>query len=171
MPPASLLVNDLPPRRPSVAFMLSHPAHLLALGFGAGLAPLAPGTCGTLWAWLAFAVLQHWLAPGPLAAVVALSLPLGWWACTTCARNLRVADPGAIVWDEIVAFWLVLVFVMPAGFKTQLWAFIWFRAIDMLKPTPIRQVEKRLKGGFGVMADDILAAFYTLLLFAIWENL
>ena len=101
--------------------MLSHPAHLVALGFGAGLAPVAPGTCGTLLAWLAFVVVQQWLAPDHIGELIALSLPLGWWACSVTARHLRTPDPSAIVWDEIVCFWIVLWLVTPAGWVAQLW--------------------------------------------------
>ena len=68
-----------------------------------------------------------------------------------------------------LAFWLVLLFVMPAGFLTQLWAFVLFRFFDMVKPPPIRYFDRHIKGGFGVMWDDIVAAFYTLLVFALWR--
>lgn len=161
--------------KPNARFMLSHPAHLIAQGFGSGLSPIMPGTVGTLLSWLSFNVLtSRW--PGvftPLAwsIIIIAGFLVGVWACRKTSIDLGMEDHGSLVWDEIIAFWLVLVFVMPASLGTQLWAFVLFRAIDMIKPMPIRQVEKRLKGGFGVMADDILAAFYTLLLFAIWENL
>jgi phosphatidylglycerophosphatase A len=74
-----------------------------------------------------------------------------------------------MVWDEIIAIWLVLVLVMPASFTYQCWAFVLFRFFDMVKPPPIRQLERRYKGGFGVMWDDIMAAFYTLLVLALWR--
>ena len=79
--------------RPGFRFLAAHPAHLIALGFGTGLSPVAPGTAGTLWAWLAWLVLQLGLPPTALAWVVALSWPLGWWACTVTATNMGVADP------------------------------------------------------------------------------
>ena len=116
--------------RPSLKFMLSHPAHLIALGFGAGLSRIAPGTAGTLWAWAAYLLMQRWLSPAQIGIVIAISLPLGWWACTVAARNMRVLDPGNIVWDEVVAFWIVLWLVMPAGFIAQLVAFALFRFFD-----------------------------------------
>jgi len=74
-----------------------------------------------------------------------------------------------MVWDEIIAMWLVLLLIMPADFITQCWAFFWFRVFDMVKPPPIAYFDQHLKGGFGVMWDDIVAAFYTLLLFTVWR--
>ncbi|HEY0822491.1 MAG TPA: phosphatidylglycerophosphatase A [Ramlibacter sp.] len=170
---ATLAPPEAPPR-PTVAFMLSHPAHFVALGFGCGLAPLAPGTWATLWAWLAFLVVQ-WLAPDQVGGLIALSLPLGWWACTVTARNMRVMDPTSIVWDEIVCFWLVLWLVMPAGFSGQLAAFLLFRFFDAAKPGPIAWADQRFKGygwrgGFGILADDLLAAFCTLFVLALWRT-
>ena len=102
-----------PRRRPDVRWLVSHPAHLLALGFGSGLSPWAPGTVGTLWAWLSFAGLRPALSDPQWALVLALGTLVGWWACTVSARHLGVADPGAIVWDEILAFWLILWLVTP----------------------------------------------------------
>lgn len=169
------LPEPLPPRRATVGFMFSHPAHVLALGFGCGLAPVAPGTWATLWAWLAFVLLQQWLAPDQIGELIALSLPLGWWACTVTARNMRVADPTAVVWDEIVCFWIVLWLLTPAGWPAQLAAFILFRLFDALKPGPIGWADRHFKGtgwrgGFGILADDLLAAFCTLFVLALWRT-
>ena len=100
-------------RKPDWRFLLSHPAHLVALGFGSGLSPVAPGTAGTLWAWLVYALLPP-LADGVLAAGLVAATLIGWWACTVTARDLAQADPSSVVWDEIVAFWLVLWLVTPA---------------------------------------------------------
>jgi phosphatidylglycerophosphatase A len=160
-------------KRPGARFMLQHPAHLIAQGFGSGLSPFMPGTVGTLFAWLSFHVLsvrwpelftpQHWLA------VIALGFIGGVWVCRITGKNLGVADHGSMVWDEIVAFWLVLVLVTPASFGTECWAFFWFRLFDMAKPQPIKYFDTRFKGGFGVMFDDIVAAFFTLLVFAVWR--
>src|SRR3990172_9205528 len=86
--------------RPDSRFLLAHPAHFIALGFGSGLSRVAPGTAGTLWAWLSFLVLQRWLTPPQIGWLIALSVPLGWWACTVTAKNMRVADPRSIVWGE-----------------------------------------------------------------------
>src|SRR5688500_12004168 len=86
----------IPPlRRPTLRFMFAHPAHVIALGFGAGLAPRAPGTVGTLWAWAAFVLMQRWLPAGALGWIILASLALGWWACTVTARHMAIADPGA----------------------------------------------------------------------------
>jgi phosphatidylglycerophosphatase A len=115
--PATRIDPVLPsaPQRPTVRFMLAHPAHAIALGFGSGLSPKAPGTVGTLWAWLAWLVLSVWLSPLQLGVLIAGSTLLGWWACTVTADHLGVLDPGNIVWDEVVAFWLVLWLAMPTG--------------------------------------------------------
>ena len=120
--------------RPSARFMLAHPAHAIALGFGSGLSPKAPGTVGTLWAWLAFLALQPWMNDARWALLIAASLPLGWWACAVTARNMGLADPGSIVWDEVAAFWLVLWLVTPAGWVDQLLAFGLFRFLTRSSP-------------------------------------
>jgi phosphatidylglycerophosphatase A len=154
-------------------FMLAHPAHCLAQGFGSGLSPVMPGTAGTLMGWALFAVpTSLWPAIfTPLFWVIAIlaGFAAGIWACDRTGRDMGVADHGSMVWDEIIAFWLVMLFLMPADFATQFAAFLWFRFFDMVKPPPIRFFDKHVKGGFGVMWDDIVAAFYTLLLFAFWR--
>ena len=154
--------------------LLSHPAHFLALGWGAGLSPVAPGTVGTLWAWAAYLVLQTWLTPAEIGVVIAVSLLVGWWACTVSAENMGVADPGAIVWDEVVAFWLVLWLWMPASFLAQCVAFALFRFFDAAKPGPVGWADRVFKGhgwrgGWGILFDDLVAAFCTLLVLAIWR--
>ena len=165
----------LSPIRPSVKFMLAHPAHFIALGFGSGLSPVAPGTAGTLWAWLSFLVLQRWLGPMEMGILIAVGTLVGWWACTVTATHMRVADPGSIVWDEIVAFWLVLWLVMPTGFWGQLIAFGLFRFFDAAKPQPVKWADRCFKGfgwrgGWGIMFDDLVAAFCTLLVIALWRH-
>lgn len=160
--------------RPTARFLLAHPAHFIALGFGSGLSRVAPGTAGTLWAWLSFLVLQRWLSPAGMGWLIAVSVPLGWWACTVTAQNLRVADPRNIVWDEVLAFWLVLWLVLPASFATQLAAFLLFRFFDAVKFGPMAWADQRFKGfgwrgGFGILLDDIMAAFCTLLVIALWR--
>jgi phosphatidylglycerophosphatase A len=159
--------------KPTLRFMLAHPAHWIAQGFGSGLSPIMPGTAGTLFAWLSFQLLSVWW-PSRLSVLhwsiaIAAGFLMGVWACARTGRDLGIADHGSMVWDEIIAFWLVLLLLTPASFGTQLWAFFWFRLFDMVKPPPIGWFDRRLKGGFGVMWDDILAAFYTLLLFALWR--
>jgi len=142
-------------------------SRLVALGFGSGLSPWAPGTVGTLWAWLTWALFSHWWSGPASLAIVAGAFALGVWACGRTADALGVPDHGSIVWDEVAAFWLVLALV-PATFASQFWAFVLFRVFDIVKPPPIRHFDTTLRGGFGVMFDDLLAAFYTLLVFAAW---
>ena len=167
------------PRKASWRFMLSHPAHPIALGFGSGLSPMAPGTVGTLWAWLAFVLLQMRLSDLQWAGLLGGGLVVGWWACTVTARQLAVADPGAIVWDEIIAFWAVLWLVTPAGLWTQFVAFALFRFFDAAKPGPVAWADQCFKGrrgqpigwaqGFGILFDDLVAALCTLLVMAVWK--
>ena len=170
------LAASTAPVRPGVKFLLNHPAHFIALGFGSGLSPFAPGTAGTLWAWLSFLVLQRWLEPAELGWLIAGSTLVGWWACTVTANNMRVADPASIVWDEVVAFWLVLWLLTPASIWAQAAAFVLFRFFDAAKPGPIAWADQHFKGfnargGFGILFDDFLAAFCTLLVIALWRFL
>ncbi|MDB5731640.1 MAG: phosphatidylglycerophosphatase [Variovorax sp.] len=154
----------------------------MALGFGSGLSPVAPGTVGTLWAWVAFLALQRWLSPAAIGWIILAALPVGWWACSVTARHMRVADPGAIVWDEVVAFWAVLWLVTPAGFVAQAVAFALFRYFDAAKPGPVGWADALFKqqgaapgamrwsaAGFGILFDDLVAAFCTLLVVALWR--
>jgi phosphatidylglycerophosphatase A len=170
------------PLRPGARFMLSHPAHFVALGFGSGLSPLAPGTAGTLWAWAAFVALQPWMNDLRWAVLIALSLAVGWWVSTITAKNMRVLDPGCVVWDEVAAFWLVLWLITPAGFWTQLVAFALFRFFDAVKPGPVGWADQLFHGvqpdtdpaawrkaGFGIMFDDVVAAACALLVMALWR--
>ena len=152
--------------RPSPAFLVSHPAHAIALGFGAGLAPVAPGTVGTLLAWPLGWLLGGVLSPALFLLALAAMFIVGTWACTVTGRHLGVEDHAAMVWDEIVAFLLVLA-IVPRDFRWQLAAFVLFRAFDILKPPPIRWFERRYHGGFGVMLDDLLAAGYALIVLAL----
>jgi phosphatidylglycerophosphatase A len=157
-------------------FVLSHPAHFIALGAGSGLSRFAPGTAGTLWAWAVFLLLQMWLTPFQMGVLIGASTLVGWWACTLTARHMRVADPGAIVWDEVVAFWLILWLVTPTTFGGELAAFILFRYFDAAKPGPVRWADQLFKGfgwrgGWGIMFDDFVAAFCTLLVMALWRTL
>ena len=165
----------LGPPRVTLRFMLQHPAHWIALGFGSGLAPRAPGTVGTLWAWAAFLLLDPWLGSLAWGLLIGISLLVGVWACTRTAQDLGLADPGAIVWDEVVAFWLVLWLVMPAGLVAQAVAFALFRFFDAAKPAPVRWADRRFKNargwrqGWGILFDDLVAALCTLLVIALWR--
>jgi phosphatidylglycerophosphatase A len=160
--------------RPDASFMVRHPAHWIALGFGSGLSPKAPGTMGTLWAWLSWWAFQDFFSVGELAGIIFLSSLIGIWACKVTAQNLEISDPGAIVWDEVVAFWSVLLLLSPADFTTQLAAFVLFRFFDAAKPGPVAWADQLFKGfgwrgAFGIFFDDFVAAFCTLLCFASWR--
>ena len=157
------------PRRATARFMLSHPLHILSLGFGSGLSPIAPGTFGTLFAWASFAAFSAQLTVIEWGILIVVGFVAGIGICGFTANRLGIEDPSPVVWDEIVAFWLVLLMVTPATFTGQLWAFIVFRFFDMVKPPPIRYFDRRLKGGFGIMFDDLVAAFFTLLVIALWR--
>ena len=155
---------------PSWGWMLRHPARIIAFGAGSGLLRPAPGTWGTLFAWVTFAPVTSALS-GPVVLLVPfLAFVIGVWACGRAARDMGVADPGGIVWDEVAAFWLVLALI-PATFIAQLVAFVLFRLFDIIKPPPIRYFDAKIKNGFGVMFDDTLAAGYTVLVMALWQRM
>ena len=149
-------------RAPDVRFLVSHPAHFIALGFGAGLAPKAPGTFGTLVGWALFGLLALAMPPFFVAFVAIPLFFVGVWACDVTGRDLGVQDHGAMVWDEVVAFLPLASFaaVISPSPLLQLVAFGLFRLFDIWKPPPIKYFERQLKGGFGVMFDDLVAAAY-----------
>ncbi len=156
--------------RPTMRFMLSDPAHCIALGFGTGLAPVAPGTVGTLLAYPLYYVLAKWVSAYEMFGIIAAFFLLGVWACERTGRAMGIADHSGMVWDEVVAMMLILL-VIPAETGWWVAAFFLFRIFDVLKPPPIRHFDQTIKGGFGVMFDDLLAAFYTLLFLAIFKRL
>ncbi|MGQ0750884.1 MAG: phosphatidylglycerophosphatase A family protein [Betaproteobacteria bacterium] len=153
-------------RRASWRFVLQHPAHLVAFGLGVGLVPGAPGTAGTLLAFPLYWALAPRIGPHAFLAVIAVLFLIGMWASEHTGRALGRADHGGIVCDEVVAFLLVLFFT-PAHPLWQAGAFLLFRVFDILKPPPIRYFDRTIGGGFGVMFDDLLAAFYALIVLAI----
>lgn len=157
------------PRRADAPFMLTHPLHIISLGFGSGLSRLAPGTAGTLFAWAAFEVLNRYLTVTEWGLLIVVGFFAGMGITGFTAKKLRVDDPSAIVWDEIVAFWLVLLMITPVDFEGRLWAFVIFRLFDIVKPPPIRYFDRRFKSGLGIMLDDMVAAFFTLLVIALWR--
>ena len=156
--------------RPRPGFAFSHPAHAIALGFGAGLSPRAPGTVGTLLAWAVGAALVPLLPAAAMLALVGALFLAGIWACEVTGRHLGVSDHGAMVWDEVVAFLLILA-VLPGELAWQAAAFVLFRFFDIAKPQPVRYFDQRCRGGFGVMLDDLAAAAYTLLVLALFKRI
>ncbi|MDR2000767.1 MAG: phosphatidylglycerophosphatase A [Zoogloeaceae bacterium] len=156
---------------PPVSFLFRHPAYLIACGFGSGLSPFASGTVGTLFAWLSYPLLRHYFVDdfwfgGFLVVMFALGIPV----CHLTGNRLGVADHGAIVWDEIVPFWMVLL-LTPATVLWQFAAFLGFRFYDIVKPPPARYFDQKMKNGFGVMMDDLVAAAYTVLTLALFKFL
>ena len=144
--------------------VLTDPVHFLAFGFGTGLAPKAPGTFGTIpgvllfWLTLDFGI---YVQLGIAAAIILAGI----WICGESARRIGVHDHGGIVWDEIAGMYVTL-FLAPvsvAGFAA---AFVLFRLFDIVKPWPIRDLDHRLRGGTGIMLDDLAAAAYALILLA-----
>lgn len=147
-------------------FCFAHPAHCIALGFGAGLSPVAPGTVGTLVAIpLAMLLRRATGDAGYIVAVVLLTL-IGIWAAARTSRSLGVDDHGGIVIDEIAAFVALLFFVGDEIWRIA-FAFALFRAFDIVKPPPIRWVDAHIKGGVGVMADDVVAAAFALVVYKV----
>lgn len=152
---------------PPFSFLTQHPAHLIACGFGSGLSPVAPGTAGTLFAWLSFPLARS-AFPDDLGfgIFLLLSFLLGLTACQIAGKALGEMDHGSIVWDEVVAFWAVLFFT-PASLVWQLLAFAAFRLFDIVKLPPASFFDRNVKNGFGVMMDDVVAAGYAIALLAI----
>ncbi|HXE38401.1 MAG TPA: phosphatidylglycerophosphatase A [Azonexus sp.] len=151
---------------PSLKFLVAHPAHFLALGCGSGLSQWAPGTVGTAFAWVTFLYFRPWFSDFALLGLLAGAYLLGIWVIDVTGRALGDPDHGSIVWDEIVPFWLILL-LTPDTFYWQLSAFALFRYFDITKPQPARYFDQQVKNGFGVMADDLVAAGYTLLALAL----
>jgi phosphatidylglycerophosphatase A len=127
-------------------------------------------------------VMQLWLSQAAIGWVILVSVPIGWWACSVTARDMNISDPGAIVWDEVVAFWLILWVVTPASLLAQLVAFGIFRFFDAVKPQPVKWADGCMKerpdaqgrvrwgrAGFGILLDDFVAAFCTLLVIALGQ--
>ncbi|MEY4496337.1 MAG: hypothetical protein RL744_1401 [Pseudomonadota bacterium] len=174
-----------PTLTPSFKWVFGKPSRALAFGMGSGLAPFAPGTAGTLWAWAAFLVGEFFLSTEAWLWIIGGGVLLGCWICGQVSEELGKKDFGGIVWDEVVAFWLVLIFIMPANLWMQILAFALFRFFDAVKPGPIGMIDrhfKHLEGGdhsspssfglilwrgFGIIADDLAAAFFTLLTIAL----
>lgn len=158
------------PLKPDIAFVHVRLAHFVAMGAGVGLVRFAPGTFGTLAAIPLYHLLDSLFEPVSLLLILDVFFIMGIWACAVTGRALNSPDHSGMVWDEIVAFMLVLFFT-PSHWIWQLAAFLLFRFFDIVKPVPIGYLDQRLKGGLGVMLDDLLAAFYTLLCIAGWKSM
>lgn len=166
---------------PSFKWVFSKPSRALAFGMGSGLAPFAPGTAGTLWAWAAFLLGEYFLSTEVWLWVIGAGIVMGCWICGQVSEELGKKDFGGIVLDEVLAFWIVLIFIMPANLWVQILAFALFRFFDAVKPGPIGMIDRHFKHledddhsspssfglmlwrGFGIIADDLAAAFFTLL--------
>src|SRR5512147_66667 len=133
--------------RPTLRFLLRRPAHFMALGFGLGLIPFAPGTFGTLLALPLFWLLQPRIPAAEFLMLLGFLYLAGIWFCDRTGRALGVEDHKGIVWDETVAFLVVLFFTPPVP-AWQAFAFLLFRLFDIFKPGPIRYIEKMFRGGF-----------------------
>ena len=163
-------MTDTPYPHPTFRWLAQHPARMIAFGFGSGLPRRAPGTCGTLAVWPVFVLLQNVFSPALWLVILTCGFGLGVLACERTGRDLGVPDHSGMVWDEMIAFCLVLLLI-PHNLFWQLAGFGLFRFFDIVKPQPIRYFDRTLKGGFGVMWDDLLAAFYTLLTLALLVRL
>lgn len=137
----------------------------LAFGFGSGLSRFAPGTMGTLTA-IPFALLLKTLPMVVFWPVLIFLFLVGIHICHVSSKRLGQHDPGGIVWDEMVAYWLTVAF-LPVSWAWWLAAFVLFRLFDILKPWPIRQVEKKFGGGLGIMLDDVIAALFAMFILGV----
>lgn len=141
---------------------LKNPIHFLALGFGSGLAPIMPGTIGTLVA-VPLYMLMHYLPLKYYLIVVAIMLVVGFWITDKTANDLQIKDPGCVVWDEIVGY-LITMILVPFNWQMMALGFIFFRIFDIWKPWPISWVNDNMRSGIGIMLDDVVAAVYAIIL-------
>lgn len=142
--------------------LLGHPAGWIATALGTGLTPVAPGTAGSAVALLPWWFLLRGLPVAAYVGVLVVGFALGVWACRVSDGRLGVHDQGALVWDEVVGMWLALL-VAPAGWWWMVAGFVLFRLFDIWKPWPVRWADRRVRGGLGVMLDDIVAGAYALI--------
>lgn len=150
---------------PSFKQLLRKPVWMAAFGFGSGLAPKAPGTFGTLAAIPLYLLFMHLPLWGYVVMLLLTTLA-GFWFCHVAAKDLDVHDHPGIVWDEMVGYWLTM-FCAPSGWAWVVIGFVLFRVFDILKPWPIRVIDKHVHGGVGIMLDDLLAAVFALIILQI----
>lgn len=145
----------------NVQFKLSNPVHFLALGFGSGLIKPAPGTWGTLSAVPLYLLLLMFMSSSSVAylSIILISFLVGVYLCGQTAKDVGVHDHGAIVWDEIVGFLITMAFV-PLTWSNVVLGFVLFRFFDIIKPWPIKLLDRHVHGGFGIMIDDVLAGIF-----------
>ncbi|QWD90988.1 phosphatidylglycerophosphatase A [Polynucleobacter sp. MWH-Braz-FAM2G] len=172
--------------KPNFKWVFQTAGRTVAFGFGSGLSPIAPGTAGSLWAWGTFLIGEYFFTTEDFLWIIGGGFLLGCWICGSVSEELGKKDFGGIVWDEIVAFWLVLIFIMPTNIWMQALAFALFRFFDAIKPGPIGMIDRHFKNtvsdsshrstyleiiwrGFGIVVDDLAAAFFTLLVMALLQ--
>ncbi len=146
--------------------MLLDPCLFIALGAGSGLSPKAPGTMGTLATFPLYYICDYFLSHTIMLALAIFFILIGIPLCSYANKQLGTHDSGAIVWDEIAAFFIILLFT-PADWYWQLVAFGSFRFFDIVKPPPIKWLDKNVHGGIGVMLDDVVAALFSITLLQI----
>ncbi len=154
--------------RVSIQTVFGHPIHFLAFGFGSGLAPVAPGTFGTL-VGIPFFLLMVSLPLWLYIFFVLVFFLFGVWLCDRSSKLLGVHDHGGIVWDEIVGY-LVTMMAAPKGWEWITIGFVLFRVFDIFKPWPIGYLDRHVSGGLGIMIDDILAGIYAMLILQLWVH-
>ncbi len=152
--------------KPAVIF--TDPVHFLAFGFGAGLSPWAPGTAGSVVGLLIYLLLAG-LSDLVFISVVLFLFVVGVWICGRSSKKLGVHDHGGIVWDEIVGI-LIALFHVPLSIPWLVTGFLLFRLFDIVKPWPIKWLDKRVDGGFGIMIDDVLAGVFAFLILQLLQE-
>ena len=150
------------PRIPAFSELMQNPFLMLGFGLGSGLSPKAPGTVGTLVGMLLFLPVLVW-SEWSAWLIFILGLFFGNAICGKSSKYMQVHDHGGIVWDEFVGIWLVLLLLPEQNWVYWIAAFVVFRVFDIWKPWPIKQVDEKVTGGFGIMLDDVLAAVYAAL--------
>ena len=142
-------------------FKLSNPVHFMALGFGSGLIKPAPGTWGTLAAVPLYLLVMNFVTASSYSyfGLIIVGFVVGIYLCGKTASDAGVHDHGSIVWDEIIGFFITMV-LLPVTWQNIALGFVLFRFFDILKPWPIKLLDKHVHGGFGIMIDDVLAGVF-----------